>query len=275
MELTSEGDSLWQQTIAYDTINASYNYAYNSKITPDGGLIITGKVNSVLNSPYQQMWLVKTDSMGCDGTEYTCDVSYLEEVSEKENNLLLYPNPVRDVLYVSLNNSELNNNVQITNNKEIDFVKLKVISGSPTNDVLNKQQFQELPIDQKLKYNVAHPKQKLWTEKEEQEMRELSRKLAYAFPFEVIKGKVNIFSIDPALAMQVESRKLQVKSETKSEPRYSGLQDYQDVVIYDIFGRVAKQLVMNNEQLEINVSDLQSGVYFVKVGDSVAKFVKE
>jgi hypothetical protein len=223
LELTSQGDSIWrQETTSYDTIQTN-NYLSSSKITPDGGMVFGGYTyNSASLSPAQQMWLVKTDSMGCDGTEYTCDVSYLEEVSLRENGLLVYPNPVRENLHISLNNKEIVESKKLKVESENVQDKSNFINFQ-LDELLTRSQFSELPIDQKLKYNIKHPDQKLWTEKEEQEMRELSRKFAYAFPFEVIKGKVNIFSIDPALAMQVENRKLQVKSETMSEPRYTGL----------------------------------------------------
>jgi len=43
--------------------------------------------------------------------------------------------------------------------------------------------------------------------------------------------------------------------------------------IYDLMGRVVSQL--SNSQLTIDVSHLQAGVYFVKIGKQVQKFVKE
>ena len=50
-----------------------------------------------------------------------------------------------------------------------------------------------------------------------------------------------------------------------------------DVFIYDIYGKVVQQLPIKNYQKEItlDVSSLQSGIYFVKLGDAFGKFVKE
>jgi hypothetical protein len=51
------------------------------------------------------------------------------------------------------------------------------------------------------------------------------------------------------------------------------------ITIYDIYGREVKQLkyfiASNSEAISINVSNLQSGIYLVKIGTQTAKFVKE
>ena len=301
MELTSEGDSIWrQETTSCDTVHTDNNLE-SCKLTPDGGMVFGGYTyNSASLSPPQQMWLVKTDSMGCDGTEWTCDINYLEEFASKESGLRVWPNPTKSTLFVELNStviaSEERAKQSLNNTRHYEEYSNEIPSykqiASPCGFAmtLSKEQFSNLPIDQKLKYNIAHPKQNYWTEKEEQEMQELSRQLAYAFPFEVIKGKVDIFSIDPALKAAViaseawQSQQTQRHYERSSLSRESGGYrgiDNELVTIYDIFGRLVKtNVVCHSEQSEesvytINVSQLQNGVYFVKVGNSVAKFVKE
>jgi hypothetical protein len=53
----------------------------------------------------------------------------------------------------------------------------------------------------------------------------------------------------------------------------------QIVEVYDIFGRLQQQSAVSGQQSAIDVSDLNSGIYFVKVmtenGEIVKKFVKE
>ena len=150
---------------------------------------------------------------------------------------------------------------------------------SMSNIQLTIEQFSNLTIEKKLKYSSKNPKNTYWTEKEEQQMRELSRQLAYAFPFEVIKGKVDIFSIDPALAVQVQVKreKLKAKSRSVQENNFSLYKLDELVTIYDIFGRVVKQFNPENigTKFKIQVADLQSGIYIIKVRSEVAKFVKE
>jgi hypothetical protein len=47
------------------------------------------------------------------------------------------------------------------------------------------------------------------------------------------------------------------------------------VAIVDVTGRVVLQRTVNSEQVTVDVSELSSGVYFVKAGGSIVKFVKE
>jgi hypothetical protein len=45
--------------------------------------------------------------------------------------------------------------------------------------------------------------------------------------------------------------------------------------ILDITGKQVKQLTMSNEQLTVDISNLQKGVYFIKTGNIINKFIKE
>ena len=56
-----------------------------------------------LFTPYdQQMFLIKTDSLGCDGTEFTCPmVSVPSIVRENKSNLVIYPNPAKESLTIN------------------------------------------------------------------------------------------------------------------------------------------------------------------------------
>jgi len=47
------------------------------------------------------------------------------------------------------------------------------------------------------------------------------------------------------------------------------------ILIYDIYGREVKKLITNNSEFTIQVGDLQSGIYLVKIGTQTVKFVKE
>ena len=53
--------------------------------------------------------------------------------------------------------------------------------------------------------------------------------------------------------------------------------NYKDnnVFIYDVYGRVIKQLKLKNKELIIQITNLQKGIYFVKIGNTVGKFVKK
>ena len=48
-----------------------------------------------------------------------------------------------------------------------------------------------------------------------------------------------------------------------------------DITILDLTGKQIKNISVNNtSNININVSDLQKGIYFVRIGHSVQKFVK-
>jgi len=50
----------------------------------------------------------------------------------------------------------------------------------------------------------------------------------------------------------------------------------QNIKILDITGKAVKQLTISNEQLTIDVSDLQNGIYFVKINNTkTIKFIKQ
>ena len=47
------------------------------------------------------------------------------------------------------------------------------------------------------------------------------------------------------------------------------------LVIYDITGNIAKQSTINSDKFNIDVTSLNSGIYFVKINNKTSKFIKE
>ena len=78
-----------------------------------------------------------------------------------------------------------------------------------------------------------------------------------------VSNKKNTFSIYPNPAstyVQIESEKLQGEN----------------LQVLDITGKVLKQVSINKfNKLTIDISDLQNGIYFIKVGADVKKFIKK
>ncbi len=56
------GDSLWCKTYGNSGVS---DYIYEMCKTSDGGYALAGQYNRI-GPPYQDMWLIKTDSLGCD-----------------------------------------------------------------------------------------------------------------------------------------------------------------------------------------------------------------
>lgn len=89
--------------------------------------------------------------------------------------------------------------------------------------------------------------------------------VTYEVPGESIKEIASSFNIYP----NPVSDKLYIEAESEIE----------EVVVYDIFGRQQKLSAISGQQSVVDVKDLNSGVYFVKVvsenGEIVKRFVKK
>jgi len=73
VKMTSNGDTIWTKTYG----NPGYelgDYFYGFDITSDGGFVFGGQDNRI-GPPYQNAWLVKTDSLGCYHSfcDFGCD----------------------------------------------------------------------------------------------------------------------------------------------------------------------------------------------------------
>jgi len=112
-KITPVGDILWQrQYVGNNDTTNTYSYGMSVKQTADGGFVFGGWVNNQYLSPTQQMWLVKTDSVGCDGTGDFWDCSTGVMVNEYVDNptFEMYPNPAKDFIVIA---SEAKQSVQI------------------------------------------------------------------------------------------------------------------------------------------------------------------
>jgi len=83
------------------------------------------------------------------------------------------------------------------------------------------------------------------------------------------------FSISPNPAKDF----LEISYSPSINHRVNPMVDYQDVVIYNVFGekippRLTSSATPQEGNLRIDVSSLSPGVYFVRVGKKVWKFVK-
>jgi hypothetical protein len=92
------GDTVFtkQYRVTTDTL-IRYELLKVIKPTPDGGFIMGGYIeDSYWMDPYQQIWLVKTDSLGNDNGIFTISLQ------KTDIHIHLYPNPVKDNLTIKL-----------------------------------------------------------------------------------------------------------------------------------------------------------------------------
>jgi hypothetical protein len=47
------------------------------------------------------------------------------------------------------------------------------------------------------------------------------------------------------------------------------------ITIYDVVGRIVLERIVNSEKVNLDVRELNSGLYFVRINDEVVRFVKE
>ena len=108
-KITLGGDVLWQrQYVANnDTLNTN-SYGMTIKHCSDKGFVFGGWASAGSLSPSQQMWLVKTDSLGCDGTGDFADDCTGMVIKEFASNpaFYLYPNPTKSTVFVEVESNQ-------------------------------------------------------------------------------------------------------------------------------------------------------------------------
>lgn len=94
-------------------IGTDYGFLESMTFTQDGGMLFAGYFLD-RNGNGANMWLVKTDSLGCD--TLGCHNIGLEELLQQPrlSNIELYPNPAKDEVNLSFNPSILTESKEIT-----------------------------------------------------------------------------------------------------------------------------------------------------------------
>jgi len=85
------GDSLWCKTYGNSGVS---DYIYEMCKTSDGGYALAGQYNRI-GPPYQDMWLIKTDSLGCDSSicNFGCNAcAYIQPRIWVLSDTIFWPN---------------------------------------------------------------------------------------------------------------------------------------------------------------------------------------
>jgi hypothetical protein len=106
-KISSSGDSLWTRHIVH-SIHTRTGRLFGGKGTNDGGILMVGKINEYnVNSGLRNngAWWVKLDSMGClvPGCHLNTGIHQPEDF---RLDFSLYPNPVKDQLFVHIQNPD-------------------------------------------------------------------------------------------------------------------------------------------------------------------------
>jgi hypothetical protein len=93
------GNILWKRV--YPAAPNLGNFFFGFNTTADKGFIMTGQYNHI-GQPYQNTWLVKTDSLGCDSVTCSYLPTALNDLKKSNTgNFTVYPNPFKDELNIN------------------------------------------------------------------------------------------------------------------------------------------------------------------------------
>lgn len=108
--LSSDGDLIWEKEYTYFKMDSTQHYFFSMDLTKDKGFVMAGMVIDYHHgaNPTNGMWVVKTDSLGCD-TSLCFSVS-IKENSTVNDEIKLFPNPFSSQLnfnIIEIENAEL------------------------------------------------------------------------------------------------------------------------------------------------------------------------
>ncbi len=106
-KIAPDGTQIWERGFQYSDILGSLHYNFDTEPTPDGGYVGCGYMITLPpepNSPSQDIWVYKLDSMGCFVPG--CGVG-VEEFRRKEGLMKIGPNPVANGDLLNVYISEL------------------------------------------------------------------------------------------------------------------------------------------------------------------------
>ena len=98
-KIKSNSDSLWYREYAFLQGPEDVNQLMQVKQTTDLGLVGVGTVYPKIGTGEQDVWLFKTDSMGC--LIPNCDVGIAEFNPNAGAQMLIYPNPFKEVFAIN------------------------------------------------------------------------------------------------------------------------------------------------------------------------------
>ncbi len=53
------------------------------------------------------------------------------------------------------------------------------------------------------------------------------------------------------------------------------MNNYEEANVFDVSGKLVLNIIASKTKQSIDISTLQNGIYFIKVGTQVQKFIKE
>jgi len=113
MSISAAGDSLWFRNYFYGPDRVlDIGELQSMTFTQDGGMLFAGYFLD-RNGNGANMWLIKTDSLGCD-TPGCQNIGLEELITAKQSRIQLYPNPAKGEVSLLLDHRHLKDNKELT-----------------------------------------------------------------------------------------------------------------------------------------------------------------
>lgn|GEM_PF-1119962 len=128
VKINTEGQILWNNT---DSVYYSRQNTHNTAgldIAPSGSIYVGGYVTINELEPGSQGFVIKYTADGCSDTICTT-TSIEEQIRNCEKNVILYPNPVKDELNISIKELNRIGNLKIFDVQGKELLVTKVIKG--------------------------------------------------------------------------------------------------------------------------------------------------
>jgi hypothetical protein len=261
-------------------------------VEPDGSLTMIGDINSNYNDPFpmptQRVWFIKTDTNYCDGFG-SCDSLYIT---------FFIPDSI-SITDTSEIKFKINSNYSGTFNVWINYKNDHI--SSVEHEImynLSPDSIYALAIDKQ--FALEHINDTLYLNAKIVPSDSLYHNLIYTL------ARDNIVLFYDPIGIQ-ELQKVEAKISIYPNPatnsltltlsKKEGINKNTSVFIYDVYGRVVHVIASEAWQsvstdshpdksgqaeqssryntIKIDISNLEKGVYFVKIGSAVGRFVKE
>ncbi|GAB4304497.1 MAG: hypothetical protein Kow0068_26240 [Marinilabiliales bacterium] len=252
-ELTPNGDIKWFRKYKYSPDPYGYSILNSFDFTPDGGYIFAGYGTDTDSVPSQRSWVIKTDSLGFDGTYWQGDSTLGVSISK---DTVCYSDSV--LVYFHITGKSAPYSLQLSNGNHRDSIFY-----SPYFEPYAYDSLYIYPADSNQYHNITATVTDPWGN--------------------AVTENISVYVKSCGTGTEEINTKGDEYFEVYPNPAYSSLFIEltenkllnNEIQIIDIKGNSILSVTLKHKKESIDISTLPKGVYFVKLGEQVERFVKE
>ncbi|MFH2142069.1 MAG: T9SS type A sorting domain-containing protein [Bacteroidota bacterium] len=251
--LTKDGDILWHRRYKAFNSDTSNNHFFDLVKTKDNGYAIAGYATNSYIIPSQQIWVVKTDSLGCDDAGSCADTVMFFNVSVADT--VCFEDTAE--IWFNLNGRSAPYHISCNNGWELDSIFYPYNGNSYIDTVY---EFISLVKDTTYTFSFT-----------------------LTDPWGAVKyGTASFYVKDCDIGVNSISPKEEVKiypNPANTEVRVRVIEEkIYEIKLINSQGKIVNQIVSNQTETVINIESLPQGVYFISVTcedlNFIGKFVK-